>query len=189
MSASSTPSSGSPLYLRGRPRLLALSIVFLLIGPTVILLYPLWLLGCASYDAYDQGILRSGPLLKLIGLSGLSVAAIHGVPWLIHRTGATWFYFGRAVPSMDIVAIATAFLLPALCLAIRNLPVAERHPLVRFTRKALRRHLPSLSHPLPALRPAGSDHPLFPQHASLEAFHPERSLPAQPVPSPVPATA
>ena len=127
---------GITLYLRGSKRILAWAVVFLLIGPTVLLMYPLWLLGCASYDAYDEGTLRSGTLLRLLGLSALSIAAVHGIPSIIRRTGASWFYVGRAVPSMDIVAIATAFLLPLFCLAIRNVGVAERNPLVRFIRKA-----------------------------------------------------
>ena len=124
---------GITIYLRGRPRIFSWAIVFLLVGPTVILLYPLWLLGCAAYDAYAGGMRAQLP--RLLGLSILSVASVHGVPLVIDRLGAHWFYVGRAVSSMDVVAIATAFLLPPLCTALRRVRVPGRHPLVRFIRR------------------------------------------------------
>jgi peptidoglycan/LPS O-acetylase OafA/YrhL len=46
---------GITLYLRGSRRALGWALIFLLIGPNVLLLFPLWLLGCAAYDAYQNG--------------------------------------------------------------------------------------------------------------------------------------
>lgn len=49
---------GVALYLRGLKRIVACIIIFLLIGPTIFLTLPLWLLGCAACDAHQDGGLK-----------------------------------------------------------------------------------------------------------------------------------
>src|ERR1700722_3682883 len=68
---------GFILYLRGSQRILAWLTVFLFIGPTVFLMFPLWLLGCATYDAYENGF-TPGTVTKLAGFSLLSLLCVHG---------------------------------------------------------------------------------------------------------------
>jgi peptidoglycan/LPS O-acetylase OafA/YrhL len=126
---------GIALYLRGKKRIIAWIIVFLLIGPTIFLMFPLWLLGCAAYDAYQDGALKRKAVAKLVGFSLLSIAGVHGSRALIDHFHAHWFYIGRIVPSMDIVAIVTAAILTPLCIATRNLKISEDQLAVRVIRK------------------------------------------------------
>jgi peptidoglycan/LPS O-acetylase OafA/YrhL len=126
---------GIALYLRSRKRIIACIIVFLLIGPTIFLMFPLWLLGCAAYDAFQDGALKKKSLTKLLLLSLLSIACIHGSRVLIDHFHASWFYIGRLVPWMDTVAIATVILLLPACLALRKLQISENHLAVRIIRK------------------------------------------------------
>jgi len=126
---------GIALYLRGKKRVTGILLVFLLIGPTIFLMFPLWLLGCAAYDAYQDGALKRKVLIKLAALSLLSLAGVHGSRALIEHFHANWFYIGRLVPSMDIVAIATVAILPPLCVATRNLRISEQHLVVRGIRR------------------------------------------------------
>jgi len=125
---------GIAIYLRGRKRVLACIIVFLLIGPTVLLMFPLWLLGCAAYDAYQNGIQKKS-LAKIFSLSLLSIASVHGSRALIDNFHLHWFYIGRMVPWMDTVAIATVLILTPCCIALRNLQISEDHLAVRIIRK------------------------------------------------------
>jgi peptidoglycan/LPS O-acetylase OafA/YrhL len=126
---------GISLYLRGRKRILACIIVFLLIGPTVFLMLPLWLLGCAAYDAYRHGSLQKKSIAKILSLSLLSLACVHGSRALIDHFHLHWFYIGRMVPWMDTVAIATVVLLTPCCIALRNLQISEDQLAVRIIRK------------------------------------------------------
>jgi peptidoglycan/LPS O-acetylase OafA/YrhL len=126
---------GIAVYLRGKKRVTGFILVFLLIGPTILLMFPLWLLGCAAYDAYQDGALKRSALIKLAALSLLGLAGVHGSRALIEHLHANWFYIGRAVPSMDIVAIATVAVLLPLCIALRNLQISEDHPAVRVIRR------------------------------------------------------
>jgi peptidoglycan/LPS O-acetylase OafA/YrhL len=126
---------GIALYLRGKKRIIACIVVFLLIGPTIFLMFPLWLLGCAAYDAYQDGALKRNSIAKLVGFSLLSIAGVHGSRALIDHFHLHWFYIGRLVPSMDIVAIVTAAILTPLCIATRNLQISEDHFAVWIIRK------------------------------------------------------
>jgi peptidoglycan/LPS O-acetylase OafA/YrhL len=126
---------GIALYLRGKRRIAGIILVFLLIGPTIFLMFPLWLLGCAAYDAYQDGVLKRSSIIKLAALSLLSVAGVHGSRALVEHFHANWFYIGRLVPSMDIVAIATVAILLPLCIATRNLQISEQHFVVRSIRR------------------------------------------------------
>jgi peptidoglycan/LPS O-acetylase OafA/YrhL len=126
---------GIALYLRGRKRIIACIIVFLLIGPTVFLMLPLWLLGCAAYDAYHDGFLRKKSIAKILSLSLLSIACVHGSRALIDHFHLHWFYIGRMVPWMDTVAIGTVLVLTPCCIALRNLQISEDHLAVRVIRR------------------------------------------------------
>jgi peptidoglycan/LPS O-acetylase OafA/YrhL len=126
---------GIALYLRGKKRVAGLTLVFLLIGPTIFLMFPLWLLGCAAYDAYQDGALKRSSIIKLTVFSVLSLAGVHGSRALVEHSHANWFYIGRLVPSMDVVAIATVAILLPLCIAVRNLQISEQHFVVRGIRR------------------------------------------------------
>jgi peptidoglycan/LPS O-acetylase OafA/YrhL len=126
---------GIALYLRGTKRVAGIILVFLLIGPTIFLMFPLWLLGCAAYDAYQDGALKRSSIIKLTVFSVLSLAGVHGSRALVEHCHANWFYIGRLVPSMDVVAIATVAILLPLCIAARNLQISEQHFVVRGIRR------------------------------------------------------
>jgi peptidoglycan/LPS O-acetylase OafA/YrhL len=125
---------GIALYLRGRKRIAGFLILFLLIGPTIFLMFPLWLLGCAAYDAYQNGVKKKS-LGRLFLLSLLSIACVHGTPVLIGHFHTRWFYIGHMVPWMDTVAIATVAIGLPSCIALRNLRISEAHLAVRIIRK------------------------------------------------------
>jgi peptidoglycan/LPS O-acetylase OafA/YrhL len=126
---------GIAIYLRGKKRVAAIILVFLLIGPTIFLMFPLWLLGCVAYDVYQDGSLKRSSIIKLASLSLLSVAGLRGSRALVEHFHANWFYIGRLVPSMDLVAIATVAILIPLCIALRNVRISEQHLAVRCIRR------------------------------------------------------
>ncbi len=127
---------GIAVYFKGARRIVGWLIVFLLIGPTVFLMFPLWLLGCAAYDAYEDGALKPGSLGKLALTSLLSVAGVHGGRALVGHFHAQWFFLVRVVSYMDFVAIATAAILVPVCIAARNWRVSEGNLAVRGIRAA-----------------------------------------------------
>jgi peptidoglycan/LPS O-acetylase OafA/YrhL len=123
---------GICLYLRGARRIVAWIIVFLLIGPTVFLMFPIWLLGCAAYDAYQNGIWKKNSLLKLSGFSLLSIAGVHGSQAVVEHFHLVWFNISRVdVIPMDIVGIVTVAVILPLCIATRNLRISKEHIVVR----------------------------------------------------------
>jgi peptidoglycan/LPS O-acetylase OafA/YrhL len=125
------------LYLRGHRRIVAWIIVFLLIGPAVFLMFPIWLLGCAAHDVYQQGIWNKSSLLKLSGFSLLSLAGVHGSRAVVERFHLLWFNTSRVdVVSMDIVGIATVAVILPLCMVTRNLHISEKHIAIRGIRRA-----------------------------------------------------
>jgi peptidoglycan/LPS O-acetylase OafA/YrhL len=125
------------LYLRGAERILCWIIVFFLIGPTVFLMFPIWLLGCAAYDAYQNGIWNKNSLLKLSGFGLLSIAGVHGSHAVVEHFHLVWFNISRVdVISMDIVGIVTVVVILPLCIATRNLRISEKHIVVRGIRRA-----------------------------------------------------
>ena len=130
-------------------------------------MFPLWLLGCAAYDAYQDGTLKKKSLAKLFLLSLLSIACIHGSRALIEHFHARWFYIGRLVPWMDTVAIATVLLLLPACIALRNLEISENNLAVRIIRKVAAATFPLylIHFPLSVLLAAVVPYP----HASLWA--------------------
>jgi peptidoglycan/LPS O-acetylase OafA/YrhL len=123
------------LYLRGSRRVLGWAVLFLLIGPTVFLMFPIWLLGCAAYDAYEEGIRKPRSLLKLAAFSLLSIVGVHGSQAVVHHLHLYRFNISRVVLSMDLVAIATVAILLPLCAAARNLQIPEQHLFVRAIRR------------------------------------------------------
>jgi peptidoglycan/LPS O-acetylase OafA/YrhL len=123
------------LYLRGARQMLSWAVVFLLIGPTVFLMFPIWLLGAAAYDAYEEGVWKRSSILKLAGFSLLSIAGVHGSHAIVDRLHLHRFNINRVVLSMDFVAIATVAILLPICIAARNLHVSEQHPVVRAIRR------------------------------------------------------
>jgi peptidoglycan/LPS O-acetylase OafA/YrhL len=128
---------GICLYLRGARRIVAWIIVFLLIGPTVFLMFPIWLLGCAAYDAYQNGIWNKNSLLKLSGFSLLSIAGVHGSQAVVEHFHLVWFNISRVdVIPMDIVGIVTVAVILPLCIATRNLHISKKHIGVRGIRLA-----------------------------------------------------
>lgn len=126
---------GIALYLRGIKRVIGWIVVFLLIGPTIFLMFPIWLLGCAAYDLYRDGVLAKNSVLKLLASSLLSIAGVHGSRAIIQHFHADWFYIGRVAPTMDIVAILTVAILTPLCIATRNFQISEQHLVVRCIRR------------------------------------------------------
>jgi peptidoglycan/LPS O-acetylase OafA/YrhL len=125
---------GITLYLRGSKKVLAWILVFLLIGPTVFLMFPLWLLGCAAWDAYQNGF-EPRSIGKLIGCSLLSIAGVHGSHAVVERFHLNWFRLGRVIVPMDFIAIGTVAVLLPLCIALRNLPISERGLPARMVRR------------------------------------------------------
>jgi peptidoglycan/LPS O-acetylase OafA/YrhL len=123
------------LYLRGSRRMLWWAIVFLLIGPTVFLMFPIWLLGCAAYDAYEEGVWKRSSIIKLVGFSLLSIAGVHGSHAVVKHLHLHRFNINRVVLSMDFVAIATVAVLLPLCIAVRDLRISEQHLFVRAIRR------------------------------------------------------
>jgi peptidoglycan/LPS O-acetylase OafA/YrhL len=123
------------LYLRGSRRVLGWAILFLLIGPTVFLMFPIWLLGCAAYDAYEEGVWKRSSILKLAGFSLLSIAGVHGSHAVIEHLHLHRFNINRVVLSMDFVGIATVAVLLPVCAAVRNLHVSEENFVVRVIRR------------------------------------------------------
>jgi peptidoglycan/LPS O-acetylase OafA/YrhL len=111
------------------------AVLFLLIGPTVFLMFPIWLLGCAAYDAYEEGITKPSSLLKLVAFSLLTIAGVHGSQAAVHHLHLYRFNISRVVLSMDLVAIATVAILLPLCAAARNLHISEQHLFVRAIRR------------------------------------------------------
>ncbi len=81
---------GITLYLRGSKRALGWILVFLLTGPTVFLMFPLWLLGCAAWDAYDDGF-QPRSIGKLVACSLLSIAGVHGSHAVVEILHLSWF--------------------------------------------------------------------------------------------------
>jgi len=125
------------LYFRGARRILGWIIVFFLIGPTVFLMFPIWLLGCAAYDAYQYGVWNKKSLLKLGGFSLLSIAGVHGSQAVVEHFNLVRFNISRVdVISMDIVGIVTVAVILPLCIATRNLRISEKHLVVRGIRRA-----------------------------------------------------
>jgi peptidoglycan/LPS O-acetylase OafA/YrhL len=55
---------GFLFYLRGAPRTLALILWAAVAGPPILLLFPLWMLGCLIYDAYQA--IRKSPLAGVL---------------------------------------------------------------------------------------------------------------------------
>lgn len=123
------------LYLRGSRRVLGWAVLFLLIGPTVFLMFPIWLLGCAAYDAYEEGVWKRSSMLKLVGFSLLSIAGVHGSHAVVEHLHLHWFNISRVVLSMDFVGIATVAVLLPVCTAVRNLHVSEENFFVRVIRR------------------------------------------------------
>jgi peptidoglycan/LPS O-acetylase OafA/YrhL len=125
------------LYLRGHRRIFGWIIVFFSIGPAVFMMFPIWLLGCAAYDAYQQGIWNKSSLLKLSGFSLLSIAGVRGSHAVVERFHLLWFNTSRVdVISMDVIGIATVAVILPLCIVTRNLHISERHIAVRGIRRA-----------------------------------------------------
>jgi peptidoglycan/LPS O-acetylase OafA/YrhL len=123
------------LYLRGPRRTLWWAIVFFLIGPTVFLMFPIWLLGCAAYDAYEEGVWKRSSVIKLVGFSLLSIAGVHGSHAVMEHLHLHHFNINRVVLSMDFVAIATVAILLPVCIAARDLRISEKHLFVRAIRR------------------------------------------------------
>ena len=126
---------GITLYLRGMARVAGWVVTFVLIGPTVFLMYPIWLLGCAAYDWYREGELTSRLLRNLCLLSLLSIAGVHGSRALLARMHWDWFYAGRLVPFMDYVAIASVATMTPLCIALRRFSFSEHQTWPKLIRK------------------------------------------------------
>jgi peptidoglycan/LPS O-acetylase OafA/YrhL len=125
------------LYLRGTRRVFGYIVLFVLIGPTVFLLFPIWLLGCAAYDAYQDGVRNKNSLLKLGGFSLLSIAGVHGSRVAVEHFHLTRFNIGHVdAVSMDIVGITTVAIILPLCLVTRNLRISEEHLVIRAIRRA-----------------------------------------------------
>jgi peptidoglycan/LPS O-acetylase OafA/YrhL len=123
------------LYMRGTRRFFAYVLVFLLVGPTILLMFPLWLLGCAAYDAYQNGLWKRDSLVKLIGFSLLSFIGVHGSNAFVQRFHPHHVSINRVMPYMDYAAIATVAILLPLCIAVRNLRVSEKSFIVRMIRR------------------------------------------------------
>jgi peptidoglycan/LPS O-acetylase OafA/YrhL len=123
------------LYLRGSWRMLWWAIVFLLVGPTIFLMFPIWLLGCAAYDAYEEGVWKRSSILKLVGFSLLSIAGVHGSHAVMDHLHLHHFNISRVVLSMDFVGIAAVAILLPVCIAARDLHISEDHLFVRAIRR------------------------------------------------------
>jgi peptidoglycan/LPS O-acetylase OafA/YrhL len=123
------------LYMRGTRRFFAYVLVFLLVGPTILLMFPLWLLGCAAYDAYQNGFWKRASLVKLIGFSLLSFIGVHGSNAFVQHFHPHHVSINRVVPYMDYAAIATVAILLPLCIAARNLRLSEKSLPVRMIRR------------------------------------------------------
>ncbi len=112
-------------------------IVFLLIGPTVFLLFPLWLLGVTAYDAYEEEAMTGATVWRVGLLSLLAVGGVHGSGALIEHLHAGWFYTRdmERTANVDMVAIVTAVTLIVVCRAVRKVQMSERSLVVRGVRK------------------------------------------------------
>jgi peptidoglycan/LPS O-acetylase OafA/YrhL len=96
-------------------------------------MFPIWLLGCAVYDAYEEGVWKRSSILKLAGISLLSIADVHGSHAVIEHLH--WFNINRVVLSMDFVGIATLAVLLPVCATMRNLHISEENFFVRVIRR------------------------------------------------------
>lgn len=156
------------LYFRGARRIFGWVILFFLIGPTVFLMFPIWLLGCAAYDAYQEGVWNKNSLLKLAGFSLLSIVGVHGSHAVVDHFHLLRFNISRVdVVSMDFVGIVTVAVILPLCIATRNLRISEKHIVVRGIKRAAAATFPLylIHFPLFALLAATVPYP----HASLLA--------------------
>jgi peptidoglycan/LPS O-acetylase OafA/YrhL len=64
---------GVAFFASGRLRVLSLLAIALLIGPPILLMFPLWLLGAGVHDLYQR--LRERPMQSLSKIAGLGAAA------------------------------------------------------------------------------------------------------------------
>jgi peptidoglycan/LPS O-acetylase OafA/YrhL len=76
---------GLLFYLRGAGRAVAVIVWAAIAGPQVLMLFPLWLLGCALYDLYQQ--IRQKPIAATLRMLALLYGIIAGVGAGLGRTG------------------------------------------------------------------------------------------------------
>jgi peptidoglycan/LPS O-acetylase OafA/YrhL len=131
---------GAAFYLMGRAKVISLLLIFLFIGPTVFLAFPIWLLGVATYDVFAEGKLTFIGSMKLLVVASLAVVGIHGTYRLANHFHLPLVYqlLGRINPiygPMDKVAIVTAALILGACWSVKNLRFNEKHWLVLAIRR------------------------------------------------------
>jgi peptidoglycan/LPS O-acetylase OafA/YrhL len=144
---------GIAFFGRGWPRILALVLAAALAGPPILIMLPLWLLGCLIHDLYQK--LRPRPLAGIlwtitacIALAATALALRHP---LIHRARAiaptlrpiltlakshNLHLLQRASPHFYVIGIPTAIVLLLLLLAVENLSIDRNHAATRFLRMA-----------------------------------------------------
>ena len=132
---------GAAFYLMGRARVISLLLIFLLIGPTVFLAFPIWLLGVVTYDVFAEGKLTFIGSVKLLGVASLAVVGIHGTYRLANHFHLPFAYqlLGRRINlmngPMDKVALVTAALILGACWSLKNLRSNEKHWLILAIRR------------------------------------------------------
>jgi peptidoglycan/LPS O-acetylase OafA/YrhL len=144
---------GIAFFGRGWHRIAALLVTALVVGPPILIMLPLWLLGCLIHDLYQKlrprplaGILRTAAPVLL--LAAAAFAARHALRTLAHAVQPLvrpLFDFTRshdihllqrASPRFYLFGIPTAIALLILLLAVEKIRIDRNHPAVRTIRFA-----------------------------------------------------
>jgi peptidoglycan/LPS O-acetylase OafA/YrhL len=126
---------GLAFYLTGRKRWIGLAIAFALTGPGILLLFPLWLLGCVAYDIYAAGRFSRRHTLQMAGLCSaivaLSVISSQGV----HHYRVNDAYIGKSRIIMAVFAIPSSLAMVYGGWILNGVAINENSWLVRSIRR------------------------------------------------------
>jgi peptidoglycan/LPS O-acetylase OafA/YrhL len=144
---------GIAFFLRGWQRAVLLLLLALAIGPNVLLLFPVWILGCLAYDAYIRlrqtsarvwlplGTFSAG--LITFALYLLDAAGVREIPprvmrWILHLPNPVGM-MGLSLKHASMLnlafGVAAAPVLLILLLAAEVLPIRLDHALVKAMRR------------------------------------------------------
>jgi len=120
---------GVAFYSSGRAKWFGLILIFLLIGPIVFLLFPIWLLGAVAYDVFAEGKLTSNGAIRMTTMVLLALTGVLGTGWAIqrlHLLAAHRLLTGRVNILIDGVGVIFGAVLPACCWGVQRLHFDEK---------------------------------------------------------------
>jgi peptidoglycan/LPS O-acetylase OafA/YrhL len=146
---------GIAFFGRGKWRVISLAALCALMGPPIVSMLPLWLLGCWIHDLYQKlrhkpgrGILLvTGAVAAIMAVGLIARTFLHGAGPALHHAAVTFagpaheaarrwnlHLLMRASPRFYMVGVPAAVIILIVLLALERTSLVRTSPVVRITR-------------------------------------------------------